>query len=111
MTNDDDAEDEGGIKITVLYGQPKDPAAFEQYYAETHLPLVDEVDDLGPVELSMGLPGPDGSPPEFYRMAELWFENEDHLQSVTATAEWKRVVEDVPKFATGGAKVLVSKIE
>jgi len=111
MTFDDDGQTPGGVKITVLYGTPKDPAAFEKYYAETHLPLVDEVDDLGPVELSMGLPGPDGAPPEFYRMAELWFEDEDHMQSVTATEEWRRVVEDVPKFASGGVKVLVLKIE
>ena len=30
----------GGIKITVLYGEPKDPAQFEKYYAETHMPMV-----------------------------------------------------------------------
>jgi uncharacterized protein (TIGR02118 family) len=111
MTNDDDAQDAGEIKIMVLYGPPKDPAAFEKYYAETHLPLVDEVEGLGPVELSVGLPDPDGSPPEFYRVAELWFDSEEHLQSVAATPEWRKVVEDVPKFASGGFKVVVSKIE
>ena len=31
------------VKVTVLYGHPKDPAAFEEYYAKTHLPLVDKV--------------------------------------------------------------------
>lgn len=28
------------IKLTVLYGHPVDPAAFEAYYFNTHMPLV-----------------------------------------------------------------------
>ena len=28
------------VKITALYGMPKDPEAFEKYYAETHMPMV-----------------------------------------------------------------------
>ncbi len=110
MTDQYDGPETGGIKITVLYGAPADRDAFEKYYEETHMPLVDEVDDLGDVELSLGLPGADGSPPAFYRMIEFWFDNVEHLQSVTSTPEWKRVVDDVPNFATGGAKVLVSQI-
>ena len=27
------------VKLTVLYGPPTDAAAFEDYYANTHLPL------------------------------------------------------------------------
>ena len=27
------------IKITVLYGHPKNPQEFERYYAEKHMPL------------------------------------------------------------------------
>jgi uncharacterized protein (TIGR02118 family) len=29
------------VKLTVLYGPPDDPAAFEDHYAGTHVPLVD----------------------------------------------------------------------
>lgn len=28
------------IKLTVLYGHPTHPTAFEEYYANTHMPLV-----------------------------------------------------------------------
>jgi uncharacterized protein (TIGR02118 family) len=31
------------VKLTVLYGRPDDPDAFEEYYANTHVPLVDEI--------------------------------------------------------------------
>ena len=62
-------------------------------------------------ELAKGIPGPGGSPPPFYRITELWFDSADHLQQIAATPEWKRIVDDIPSFATGGATVLLSKIE
>jgi uncharacterized protein (TIGR02118 family) len=34
------------VKVTVLYGHPDDPEAFEEYYANTHMPLVDEMPNL-----------------------------------------------------------------
>jgi hypothetical protein len=33
------------------------------------------------------------------------------MQKVTSTPEWKKIVDDVPNFASGGATVLVSKVE
>jgi uncharacterized protein (TIGR02118 family) len=34
------------VKLTVLYAHPDDPDAFEEYYADTHMPLVDEIPNL-----------------------------------------------------------------
>jgi uncharacterized protein (TIGR02118 family) len=34
------------VKITVLYGHPEDPAAFEEHYTNTHIPLVKKVPNL-----------------------------------------------------------------
>jgi uncharacterized protein (TIGR02118 family) len=99
----------GGIKITVLYGEPKDPAQFEKYYAETHMPMVYAV--VKHTELAKGIPGPGGSPPPFYRITELYFDSAEQLQQIAATPEWKKIVDDVPNFASGGATVLLSKIE
>jgi uncharacterized protein (TIGR02118 family) len=101
---------DGGIKITVLYGAPKDPAQFEKYYAETHMPMVYAVKEIKRTELAMGLPGPGDAPPPFYRIFEAWFDSPEHLKQVTGTAQWKKIVDDVPNFASGGATVLISKI-
>jgi uncharacterized protein (TIGR02118 family) len=60
-------------------------------------------------EASLGLPGPDGSAPAFYRMFEAWFDGPEHLAAVTGSPAWQRVVADVPNFATGGATVLLSQ--
>jgi uncharacterized protein (TIGR02118 family) len=100
----------GGIKLTVLFGAPKDPAEFEKYYLQIHMPMAAAVKDIKRVELAVGLPGPDGKPPAFYRITELWFDSPELFKQVTATPQWKAVVDDVPKFASGGATVLVSKV-
>ena len=98
------------VKITVLYAQPKDPAAFEKYYAETHLPIAAKMQGVKRIELSKVAAGPDGAAPPFYRIAELYFTNKKQMDTVMATQPAKDVVADIPNFATGGFTVLVSQI-
>jgi uncharacterized protein (TIGR02118 family) len=101
----------GMVKVTALYGMPKDPAAFEKYYAEIHMPMVYRAEGVARIELGKPMPGPDGKPPPFYRITELWFENPAAMQAVTSRPDWKKIVDDVPNFATGGATILVSPLE
>jgi uncharacterized protein (TIGR02118 family) len=100
-----------GVKLTVLYGTPKDPAAFETYYAGTHMPMVYKVKGIKHIELAKGLPGPDGKPPAYYRVTELWFSSMKQMQTVTATPAFQKVVADVPNFASGGATIVTGQIE
>lgn len=97
--------------VTVIYQQPKDPAAFEKYYAETHVPLVGanqaEI-GFGRAELTKFESNLDGSPPAFYRQAELYFPSMDALKKGTATAGFKKVADDLANFATGGLAALVA---
>ena len=100
-----------GVKLTVLYGAPKDPAAFEKYYLGSHMPMVYKIKGIKHIELAKGLPGPDGKPPAYYRVTELWFTSVKKMQAVTGTPAFKKVVDDVPNFATGGATIVVGQIE
>jgi uncharacterized protein (TIGR02118 family) len=34
------------VKATALYGHPEDPDAFDEYYAKTHVPLVEKIPNL-----------------------------------------------------------------
>ena len=52
----------GGIKITALYGNPKNPEEFEKYYAGTHMPLVYEVRRLSGVSWQWEFPVPMANP-------------------------------------------------
>ena len=97
--------------VTVLYNAPKNAAAFEKYYKETHLPLVvankDEIGfkraDLTKFESSL-----DGKKPGFYRQAELYFDSMDDLQKGVATPGFKKVADDLGNFATGGLTGMVA---
>jgi uncharacterized protein (TIGR02118 family) len=99
------------VKLTVLYGHPTDPAAFERYYAQTHMPIAQKVQGVRRIELAKVTGSPDGGPSAFYRMAELYFDDAKHLQSVMATEAMQKTVADLANFATGGVTVLVSDVQ
>jgi uncharacterized protein (TIGR02118 family) len=91
--------------VTVIYKQPKSPAAFEKYYAEKHLPLVtSKQQEIGftKAELTKFTSTLDGKKPTFYRQAELYFDSMDALKKGVATPGFKAVGDDLAKFATGG---------
>ena len=99
------------VKLTVLYGHPNDPAAFEKYYAQTHMPIAQKVQGVRKIELAKVTGSPDGSKAAFYRMAELYFDDSKHMQSVMATDAMQKTVADLSNFATGGVTVLISDVE
>ncbi len=91
--------------VTVIYKQPKDAAAFEKYYKETHLPLVTaKQQEIGftKAELTKFNSTLDGKKPTFYRQAELYFNSLDDAKKGMATDGFKQVGDDLGKFATGG---------
>lgn len=90
--------------LVVLYNAPKDPAAFEKYYAQTHLPLLAKhAKEIGftngvLVKFDAGMP--------YYRKAELTFASADAMKKGTSTPGFKAVADDLPHFASGGFTVL-----
>jgi uncharacterized protein (TIGR02118 family) len=96
-------------KLTALYGHPTDSAAFEQYYADNHLPLVEKIPNLRQFEAGKVIATPEGSEPPYYWIAELWFESVEQLQSSLSSSEGRRAAEDIQNFATGGATLFISE--
>ncbi len=97
--------------VTVIYKQPKDTAAFEKYYAETHVPLVGaNQQEIGftRAELTRFDSNLDGSAPALYRQAELYFPSMEALKKGTATPGFKKVAGDLPNFASGGLEGLIA---
>ncbi len=99
------------VKITALYGHPDDPAAFEEYYANTHTPLVRQIPNQQRFEAARVVATPDGSEPPYYRIFESYFEDIEQLQSGMSSPEGRRVVEDLPNFATGGVTIFFSEVD
>ena len=98
------------IKVTVLYGHPTDSSAFESYYANSHMPLVGNMKGFEKAEVTKFLPNPDGSKPDYYRMAELYYSNLEAMQKSLSSPEGKATTDDLANFATGGVKMLVGEV-
>jgi len=98
------------IVVNVLYNAPDDADAFERYYERTHLPIAAKIPSVESLVLLKGLPGPDGSAPPYYRVAQLFFADADTMGAAMSSAEAQAAVADIPNFATGGYSVFVAEV-
>ncbi|OPC83796.1 ethyl tert-butyl ether degradation protein EthD [Embleya scabrispora] len=93
-------------KLTVLYGHPEDPAAFDSYYWEKHVPLARTMPGLTGWTIGKCEPDPSGARPPYYLVVALYAPSRAELQAVLDSPEGRATVADVPHFATGGATFL-----
>ncbi|UPT96380.1 EthD family reductase [Bradyrhizobium barranii subsp. apii] len=84
-------------ELVVLYKTPKDAAAFDKHYAETHIPLAKKLPGLKKYAVSTGAVGSPAGPSGVHLVAILSFDSE----------AGKAAAGDVPKFASGGADLLI----
>jgi len=94
-------------QLLALYHQPADPAAFDRYYFETHVPIAKRVPGLrsyvvndGPLNAIAGSPAP-------YLIAELGFDSMADLQSALSSAEGQAAAADLSNFAQAGVTLIV----
>jgi uncharacterized protein (TIGR02118 family) len=87
--------------LTVCYGHPADPAAFEAHYTSTHVTLVEKHPGLDSFT-HRHCASLDGSQPPYYLIAELGFASQQAFEAARATPEGHAAGADVPNFATGG---------
>ena len=93
-------------QVVVTYKTPKDHAAFDKYYAETHIPLASKMPGLRKYQISQGpVASPAGSS-GIHLIATLTFDNMAAVQAAFGSAEGKAAAADVANFATGGADIL-----
>jgi uncharacterized protein (TIGR02118 family) len=93
--------------VVVMYKTPKDAAAFDKYYAETHIPIAKKLPGLRKFEVSRGPVATPAGPSAFHLIATLYFDSMAGVQAAFASAEGKAAAADVPKFATGGADMIL----
>ena len=99
------------VKLTVIYDNPKDPAAFEAHYHSVHMPLAGKIPHVDRAELAKVLPKEDGTPTPAYRVAELYFADYKTACAALATPEGQAVAADAMAIGTGGVKFLLCEIE
>ena len=93
--------------LTVCYGHPTDPAAFDSHY-EAHPPAAHR-EDPRPGQLHRPpLHSLDGSQPPYYLLAELSFASREAMMAGLRSPEGRSAAADVPNFATGGVTMFVA---
>ena len=92
--------------LTVAYGHPSNPAAFDEHYARTHRPLVDRIPGLAGFA-ARRCAALDGSEPPYYLLAELSFPSAEALRAALSSPEGQAAAADVANFADGGATMFV----
>jgi uncharacterized protein (TIGR02118 family) len=98
------------VKITITFGPPADPAAFERHYIDVHAPLVRELPGLRAYEHGRALTNFDGSPPTAFWVVSLTFDDADAMHAAFASAPGQKTVEDMSNFITGTMTSVVSEV-
>lgn len=91
------------VRLTVLYGHPDDPAEFDRYYEQVHLPIARKMQGLRGWTIGKCQAIEAGQPPPYYMIVGLYADSRADMESILATDEGQAAVADVPNFATGGA--------
>ncbi len=98
------------IKLTVLYNQPADPAAFDAHYFGTHVALADSLPGIRRNEVTKTTGTLDGSVPPYYLTAELLFDDVDAMRSALASPKGQAAAADVANFASAGVTMFTGEI-
>jgi uncharacterized protein (TIGR02118 family) len=99
------------IRLLVLYGHPTDPAAFDKYYREKHIPIARRMKGLKKWSVGKVQGTPDGQPSPYYYVAYLVMESREEFERLLASPEGQAAVADVPNYATGGVTFLYTEVE
>jgi uncharacterized protein (TIGR02118 family) len=93
-------------QVVVTYKTPKDPAAFDKYYAETHTPLAKKMPGLRKLQISQGAVATPVGPSGIYLIATLTFDSMAAVGAAFASPEGKATAGDLPNFASGGVDIV-----
>ena len=96
-------------RLLVLYKTPKDPAAFDKYYFETHVPIANKIPGFTKYEVTQGpIISPMGDT-GLHMIATIEFPDMATLQAAFASPEGHAAAADVATFAgESGVDTLIS---
>jgi uncharacterized protein (TIGR02118 family) len=96
--------------ITVIYDNPRDPAAFEADYPD-QVALARKVPGVQRLESRKVWPKEDGSPTPAYRLLDLCFADYDAASAAVTTVEAAAFFPSVVELATGGVRIVFAEVQ
>src|ERR1700742_591021 len=94
-------------RLVVMYGMQKDPAAFDKYYADIHIPLAKKIPGVRRFEVSRGPVMTPTGPSKYHLFVTLDFDDIAAPQNGLGSPEGQAAAADVQNFATGSVEMLV----
>lgn len=96
-------------KLFAIYQQPTDPAAFDSYYFNKHVPLAKTIPGLKSYEVTrgdvMGMAAKHG----VYLVAILEFASMEAVGAAMASPQGKATAADLANFASAGVDVMMGE--
>jgi uncharacterized protein (TIGR02118 family) len=99
------------IKLVVLYPPPGDPDAFDEHYLATHMPLVQAIPGLQRAESGRIVTFLDGGEATYYRVAELYFADQQALEAALGSDEGKATAADYQQIAPPGSRMFIQTLD
>ena len=99
------------IKLVAMYGKPQDPAHFDRYYREVHVPLAKKIPGLKRFTLHKVLGSPQEGEPPYYCLTEVYWDDLETARKALASPDGKASYNDVPNYATGGVTFVFTEVE
>lgn len=97
-------------KLFAVYKQPSDPAAFDQYYFNKHVPMAKTIPGLLSYEVSrgdvLGMQGKHAT----YLVAILEFESVQSIAIAMSSPEGQATAADLANFASAGVDIMFSEV-
>ena len=92
-------------KVFALYKTPADPAAFDRYYRDVHVPIAKKIPGLRGYEVTRGEIGMLGGRAPYHLIAVLRFDSAAAVQAALVSPEGQATAADIGNFATGGVEL------
>ncbi|HKC27235.1 MAG TPA: EthD family reductase [Jatrophihabitans sp.] len=99
------------VKLVVLYSQPTDADEFDKHYLGVHVPLVERIPGLQRFEGARIAAAADGGEATYFRIAELWFADQEALQTGLGSEEGKATAADYQEIAPPGSRMFVAALD
>jgi len=96
-------------KVVAMYGTPSDPAAFDRYYFDKHVPLAKTMPGVLAYEVTRGTIATMDGPSPYYLIAMLTFDSLAAIQTALTSAEGQATAADLGNFATGGVELFIAE--
>ena len=98
-------------RVLALYKTPADPAAFDRYYRDVHVPIAKKVPGLRGYEVTRGEIGMLGGRSPYHLIAVLTFDSMTAVQAALASPQGQATAADIGNFATGGVDIYFADME